>query len=57
MLEVINIIIQKDPTDIVFVEKYDGVEPAKYLSCERYFLRRIRAHSLRKAMKSIRSSS
>ena len=33
MLEVINIIIQKDPTDIVFVEKYDGVEPAKYLSC------------------------
>ena len=33
MLEVINIIIQKDPTDIVFVEKYDGVERAKYLSC------------------------
>ena len=57
MLEVINIIIQKDPTDIVFVEKYDGVEPAKYLSCERYFLRRIRAHSFHKALKNSITSS
>ena len=31
MLEVINIIIQKDPTDIVFVEKYDGVDLVKQL--------------------------
>lgn len=30
MLEVINIIIQKDPTDIVFVEKYDGVESVRH---------------------------
>lgn len=26
MLEVINIIIHRDPNDIIFVEKYDGVD-------------------------------
>lgn len=28
MLETINLVIQKDPTDIMFVEKYKGVELA-----------------------------